>query len=178
MPLSRADSMSPGGDDSLPFIYDAIIVGAGPCGLATAARLRERTPSAIFTDEEHHRYHWINKHAGHANIKNSKTGQIRPLAADKSRPEPTPQEPSMLVLDSSGDKWMSKWNRLFSLLEISHLRSPMFFHPDPHDRDGMLAYAHSKGRDCDCIEIAGCVGKELSKHQMKKRRNNRRPGEQ
>lgn len=168
----RTDSMSPTRDDTLPFVHDVIIIGAGPCGLAVAARLREQTPSALFTDEEHHRYHWINKHTAQTSIKNSKTGQTRKSSSSK------PSPPSMLVLDSSGNQWMSKWNRLFSSLEISHLRSPMFFHPDPHDRDGLLAYAHAAGKECECIEIAGCVGKEISKHQMKKRRNNRKPGEQ
>ncbi|KIV87032.1 hypothetical protein PV11_02604 [Exophiala sideris] len=37
-------------------IYDVAIIGAGPAGLAVAARLREATPSALFTDEEHSRY--------------------------------------------------------------------------------------------------------------------------
>lgn len=168
----RADSMSPTREDSLPFVHDVIIIGAGPCGLAVAARLREQTPSALFTDGEHHRYHWINRHAAQSSIKNSKTGHTRKTTCNK------PSQPSMLVLDSSGTSWMSKWNRLFKSLEISHLRSPMFFHPDPHDRDGLLAYAHAAGKECECIEIAGCVGKEISKHQMKKRRNNRKPGEQ
>ncbi|KAJ8611752.1 hypothetical protein MRB53_037759 [Persea americana] len=152
--------------ETLPFVYDVVVVGAGPCGLAVAARLKERTPSALFTDEEHDRYHWINRHAKQASIKNKKTGQIKPGKQDKA----SDTSPSILVLDSSGDGWMTKWNRLFEELEITHLRSPMFFHPDPHDRDGLLAYAHAQGRDCECIEIAGCVGKELSKHQTKKRR--------
>jgi ribulose 1,5-bisphosphate synthetase/thiazole synthase len=39
------------------FINDVLIVGAGPCGLAVAARMREATPSALFTDVEHQRYH-------------------------------------------------------------------------------------------------------------------------
>lgn len=46
----------------------------------------------------------------------------------------------------------------------------MFFHPDPRDRDGLLEYVHAVGRECECVEIAGCVGRELSKHQLKKRR--------
>ncbi|EGP82971.1 uncharacterized protein MYCGRDRAFT_97150 [Zymoseptoria tritici IPO323] len=171
MDIDRADSLSPTNEASLPFVHDVIIVGAGPCGLAVAARLREQTPSALFTDEEHQRYHWINRHASKAAIKNSKTGNIQ------AKPNKKPQV-SMLVLDSSGTSWMAKWNRLFSALEISHLRSPLFFHPDPHDRDGLLAYVQSKGRENECIEIAGCVGKELSKHQMKKRRNSRKAGEQ
>ena len=45
----------------------------------------------------------------------------------------------------------------------------MFFHVDPGDRDGMLAYTQETGRERDLWEISGCVGKELSKHQKKKK---------
>lgn len=75
----------------------------------------------------------------------------------------------MMVLDGTGDRWMEKWNRAFKTLEIDQLRSPMFFHVDPSDRDGMLAYTQETGRDKDLWEITGCVGKELSKHKKKKK---------
>ena len=45
----------------------------------------------------------------------------------------------------------------------------MFFHPCPHDRDGLLAYAYETGRYGDCIEIANCVHKSMSKHRRKKK---------
>jgi len=150
--------------DAAPIVHDVLIVGAGPCGLAVAARLCEHTPSAIFTDEEHQRYHWIKKHTTQTTIKNKKTGQIKP-------PTRFCRNYSTLVLDGSGNDWMARWNQLFDTFEISHLRSPMFFHPDPQDRDGLLAYAHTQGRGCELVEIHDCVGKEVSKHKKKKRIN-------
>lgn len=73
------------------------------------------------------------------------------------------------VLDSSGTKWMNSWRNNFAAMGISHLRSPMFFHPCPRDRDGLLAFAQETGRCDDCVEISGCVGKSLSKHRRKKK---------
>lgn len=221
---------------SFPDLLDVLIIGAGPCGLAVAARLHEETPSAMFTDEEHQRYHWISKHSGrmalvqarHKGIKGVRaekwnggqtdnksysTGGIRGrargstsssgasyssagssasdeddeppslstspesvasiLAAEKGRSfeetGETDKRLSIKVLDSTGDQWMEKWNRAFQTLEIQQLRSPMFFHVDPGDRDGMLAYTQETGREKDLWEISGCVGKELSKHQKKKK---------
>lgn len=65
---------------------------------------------------------------------------------------------------------MQRWNNAFKSLEIKQLRSPMFFHVDPGDRDGMLAYTQETGRDKDLWEIPNCVGKEMSKHKKKKKR--------
>ena len=45
----------------------------------------------------------------------------------------------------------------------------MFFHPCPRDRDGLLAFARETGRCDDCVEIANCVGKSMSKHRRKKK---------
>ncbi|MBE7180283.1 MAG: SidA/IucD/PvdA family monooxygenase [Terriglobus roseus] len=153
--------MPPPEDPETP-VYDVIIVGAGPCGLAVAARLRERTPSAVFTDQEHQRYHWIRRHAAQTSIKAWKTGRVRAAGrvpcADRS----------MLVLDAIADRWMARWDGLFGALGIEQLRSPSFFHVDPSDRDALLAFAHEHGRMDEMVEIRGVVGKELSKHRKKK----------
>ncbi|KAJ5550978.1 hypothetical protein N7461_005676 [Penicillium sp. DV-2018c] len=204
-----------------PQIHDVIIIGAGPCGLALAARLSEETPSAIFTDEEHQRYHWIKKHSGRMNLVQARGHKINGVRASKwdvehgcpcqdqkrnnnrqthrrastestssTSSDSTPSlssstssissssglssssssSLSTLVLDGSGDKWMQRWDNAFRTLEIKQLRSPMFFHVDPGDRDGMLAYTREMGRDADLWEISGCVGKEMSKYKKKKRR--------
>lgn len=153
---------SPTREDNI-FVHDVVIIGAGPCGLAVAARLCEHTPSAIFTDEEHQRYHWIRKHGAQMSIKNKKNGQTTAAA-----PRPGRQY-STLVLDATGDQWLSRWNKLFKTFEITNLRSPMFFHVDPGDRDGLLAYTHEQNRENELVEIRECVGKEISKHLRKKR---------
>lgn len=145
-------------------VLDVLIVGGGPCGLAAAARIREQAPSAMFTDEEHRRFHWLKKHGNRVALKNTKTGHVAP-AHTSSKAEYT-----MAVLDSSDDRWLGRWKRLFSAFDISHLRSPMLWHVDPLDRDSLLSHAHFNGREGELVEIRGCVGKEMSKHQKKKSR--------
>ena len=141
-------------------VYDVLIVGAGPTALATAARLRETTPAALFTDEEHRRFHWLRRHR-------------MPLINSRSRKiyRPVTHLPAytMLVVDSTANKWLSRWNRLFNLYDISHLRSPMIWHVDPLDRDALLAHAYAHGQEGELMEIRGCVGREMSKHAHKQR---------
>ncbi|KAI9929103.1 hypothetical protein MW887_001507 [Aspergillus wentii] len=193
---------------TFPDLLDVLIIGAGPCGLAVAARLNEETPSAMFTDEEHQRYHWISKHSGrmalvqarHHKLNSVKADKWQPNAGDNARTRSvssistestpslassagssdesddsidSPASLSTLVLDGTGDRFLERWNRAFKTLEIAQLRSPMFFHPDPGDRDGMLAYTQETGREKDLWEIPNCVGKEMSKHKKKKKQRSK-----
>lgn len=160
-------------------LYDIAIIGAGPSGLAAAARLRERTPSALFTNEEHARY-W-KKYRKHSNSLEQEHKRRKLSSTDsgygsenEQSPEPELHHPSIVVLDSSSSEWLSTWKQRFKDLKISHLRSPLFFHPDPQDRDGLLAFAHEQNRADELREISNVVGKELSKHE-KKRERTRKP---
>ncbi|KAL8846929.1 MAG: hypothetical protein Q9221_008017 [Calogaya cf. arnoldii] len=140
-------------------IHDILIIGAGPASLAVAARLREPTPSAVFTDAEHNRYQWIKKHSG----------PMTSTDIENRNDDTSAHRLDIKVLDSSGPNWLHSWITNFAALGISHLRSPMFFHPCPRDRDGLLAFAQETGRCDECVEIANCVGKSMSKHRRKKR---------
>ncbi|KPM34597.1 hypothetical protein AK830_g11972 [Neonectria ditissima] len=143
-------------------ILDCLMVGAGPCGLSVAARLREHTPAALFTDEEHRRYHWIGKYGKRVTLKHVKSGKIS--NGQTARPEY-----KMMVLDATEGSWMGRWNKLFRMYGITHLRSPMLWHVDPQDRDALLSHAYSNEREDELVEIRNCVGKEVSKHFAKKR---------
>ncbi|KAF5538361.1 FAD-binding protein [Fusarium mexicanum] len=143
-------------------IYDVLVIGAGPCGLAISARLHEHTPAALFTDEEHRRFHWISKYGNKMPLKHVRSGKI---SSPKHAAKP---QYKMLVLDADSDTWMGRWNRLFKMYDISHLRSPMLWHVDPLDRDALLAHAYANDRADELVEIRNCVGKEVSKHGRKK----------
>ncbi|KEY72412.1 hypothetical protein S7711_01080 [Stachybotrys chartarum IBT 7711] len=152
-------------------VYDVIIVGGGPCGLSAAARLRENTPAALFTDEEHRRFSWINKHGQKVSLKHVKGGKETLARTNNSK-----DELRMLVLDSSGKDWLSRWNNLFRTYEISHLRSHMLWHVDPQDRDALLGYAYQHHREKELTEMKNCVGKEISKHAKKRHADGRHIG--
>ena len=158
--------------DQIPPIHDVLIIGAGPCSLAVVARLGEHKPSALYTDEEHRRFHWLAKHASKSAVKDRKKGKVHRQGSDTAdrRPMSSNDERSILVLDAEGKGWMTRWHRLFAAFEIQHLRSPMFFHVDPGDKDALLAFAYERGREGELKEITGVVGKEVSKHKVKKRR--------
>lgn len=160
-----------------------IVIGAGPHALALAARLKEPRPAALYTDLEHARLSWLQRESrarardaseksrrrqstvkGHWSARRLVPPKEVTLAA------PTIQPSEIRVLDATGPDWLSRWDAFFSGLSISHLRSPMTFHPSPADVDALISYARRNGREAELEPIPGVVGRELSKYQRKKRR--------
>lgn len=160
---------------------EVIIVGGGTCGLAAAARLCEDSPGSIYTEDEHQRFRWLNQRGGKVNLINrnvsSKTKYKPPKVSKKYTPSKKYLPEEILVLDGVSDDWLGQWNNQFETCLIPYLRSPMFFHPDPVNVDGLVCFAHSSQREGPehLFEIENVVGKEYSKHKQKKERkkNNR-----
>lgn len=150
-------------DVSSDCFFEVVIVGGGTCGLAVALRLCENAPGLIYTEEEHQRFHWLKKR-GHkvSTIHKGMTKTLKYVSPATLGPE------NILVLDAIGDKFMTGWDNQFRSCQIPHLRLPMFFHPDPVNIDGMITYAHTHKREKDLMEIQNVVGKEYSKHQLKR----------
>jgi hypothetical protein len=148
-------------------VFDLLIIGAGPCGLAVAARLYESVPAAIFTDEEHRRYQWLRAHGSKVVLKHLRSGRTM------SHTRELKPRYRIAVLDATANSWMARWNSRFQTLDIPQLRSPLPWHLDPKDLDSLRGYAHREGRSCELVEIKGCVGGELSKHAKKRRQNGR-----
>lgn len=114
---------------------------------------REQTPPAIFTAEEHRRYHWIRKHGNKVTVKHVKSGRVLPCHTDSKT-----KDLKMAILDADGDEWLSRWKRLFATYDVKHLGSRMLWHVDPRDRDSPAVGTDSRY----CWE-------EISKHLRKKR---------
>ncbi len=125
----------------------------------------------LVTESEHQKFHFMKANTSRNNNKPIRTSRRAHTSADRfvAGHSVSNHELDIAVLDANGDQWMSAWDERFERLGISHLRSPMFFHPDPRDRDGLLEFTVSEGRQDELKEIQGVVGKELSKHQRKKK---------
>lgn len=148
--------------------HSLLIIGAGPHALAVASRLAEDRPSALYSDLEHARLSWLRRDAEGKKAKrtNVKGGDAaRKLVPIVTLPK---ARNDVKVLDSSSSSWLGRWDGFFKGLGITHLRSPMFFHPSPAEVDALVAYAHREGREEELVAIDGVVGREKSKHARKK----------
>lgn len=183
-------------------LFDIVVIGSGPASITLVTRFLEDRPAAIYLEDERHHLHWLkrSKHAA-PTIQTSKPGKTsdRVMKGLERKDSSLPRESMLkiLVLDKLGDGWLGQWRRNFKALEIPYLRSPMFFHTDPSDLDGLLEYAVQTQRDKsaphtiiwdlltgqsmmhrkkgqgrqeghpDLLEVPGVVGKEISKHKWK-----------
>ncbi|KDN52418.1 hypothetical protein K437DRAFT_254193 [Tilletiaria anomala UBC 951] len=184
--------------------YDLVIIGSGPSALALLSRILEERPAALYTEDERVHLHWLQRRTngqsrGRTTLKTYKSSQgVHIKAKDRgdicTRLLRRCACPRVLVIDKLGEGWLGAWNRSFKAFEITHLRSPMFFHPSPSGLDDLLAYAvrsnrnrlgnpsvlytrnkgHSDASLPDLIEICGVVGKEISNHRKKKKRSGRK----
>ncbi|EGW32381.1 uncharacterized protein SPAPADRAFT_139118 [Spathaspora passalidarum NRRL Y-27907] len=144
---------------------EIIIVGAGPCGLAAATRLCESCPGSIYTEDEHQRFHWLKQRGSRVNLIHHHSLQKKSKTNYKCN---NFKASDILVLDGTRDSFMGQWDSQFSACQIPYLRSPMFFHPDPVNIDGLVTFAHMYKREKDLMEISNVVGKEWSKHKQRK----------
>lgn len=151
--------------------FEAIVVGGGTCGLAVAARLCEECPASIYTEDEHQRFQWLKQRGNKVNLVNRNISSKTKYKPSKNRYVLKKFSPlEILVLDSKSDSFLGQWDSQFAACQIPYLRSPMFFHPDPVNIDGLISYSYLTKRDNekDLMKIENVVGKEYSKHQLKK----------
>ena len=129
---------------------DIVVIGSGPAALTFVTRILEDRPAAIYLEDERKYLHWLKRQTQSApTLQTRKPGRssdrvIKGLNS-KTKGRTRTQKLSILILDKLGDGWLGQWHRNFSALEIPYLRSPMFFHPDPADLDGLLEYAVQTG---------------------------------
>jgi hypothetical protein len=141
--------------------YDLVVIGAGPHALSLLSRLFEKSPFSLVSDDEHNRLsHLSSKQLLHECCFQLSSDQI------KQR---------VLVIDKNG-VWMNRWNAAFTKYQISHLRSPLYFHPDPYTRltrfhpDALRAYAENEKRTNELYDITAVMNNACKKSHKRNKK--------
>ncbi|KAK9768241.1 hypothetical protein K7432_001263 [Basidiobolus ranarum] len=139
---------------------DILVIGAGPHALAMIARLSEEHPESLLTDDEHFR---LLRVRSASNQKKHKGERLKKMCLCQGR--------KVMVIDPNGD-WMRNWKKNFSTLQISHLRSPIFFHLDPFDSQGLREFAERNDRISELTNIESIYQSKNVAIRMNKRFKN------
>ncbi|GAC71830.1 hypothetical protein PANT_5d00091 [Moesziomyces antarcticus T-34] len=143
----------PGSESEAVAHFDLVIIGGGPAALAVVSRILESRPAALYTEDEHRHLHFVHRQRTRSFVpkKSHKSTRFdanteRSVLGDDEAACACEGSFKILVIDRCGEGFMGLWKRNFNALGISHLRSPMFFHPDASDFDALLAYANQTER--------------------------------
>mmetsp|Transcript_724 Transcript_724/g.1726 ORF Transcript_724/g.1726 Transcript_724/m.1726 type:complete len:631 (-) Transcript_724:2497-4389(-) len=71
---------------------------------------------------------------------------------------------SVMVVDSTSDRWLSHWKQNFEAIGIPKLRSLMNAHADPYDHRSLEIYAESKGRDEELVPLPSLTQRDSAFH--------------
>ncbi|KAJ3103523.1 hypothetical protein HDU97_010023 [Phlyctochytrium planicorne] len=154
VPISTQTKPSDSTPDAQRQILDLLVIGAGPHALSLLSHLLERSPFALLSDAQHQRVHVSGWKAG---IQKRGKGPVRNCCPTMLDPEAVKRR--IMVVDADPEKggWMERWKGWFEALEIGHLRSPIYFHPDPsnftqNDRNQFHTPSHHLFSDfCDSL---------------------------
>ena len=119
--------------------------------MGLVCHLMERSPFDIISDPDHQKLHFLNGRKEKAKI--GVSFETRCPIHDQLLSN---QEKRILVIDGHGS-WMTRWDNSFHAYNIKHLRSPIFFHPDPFDPNALRAFAETEERLCELHDMTHIV---------------------
>lgn len=135
-------------------VQELVIVGGGPHALALLCRIFEKAPFPILSDQEHQRIFHQYQNSIRAHPLLFKCGDHLNSAGTKTK---------IKVIDDFGG-WLAKWNQCFETFNISHLRSPMFFHPDSFDSESLRAFVELEQRKNELLDITHIINSGTKKN--------------